>query len=281
MTVTAELAGSQINRLLRNLTGQIRKTLRLPDADVVHDLRVSIRRFDQALLLFAELLDKKHVRKTRRRLKETMALTGAVRNCDIADELIGARFSGARKEIDSQRESAGQFLAHALRRWTDERCSSKLSDWLQVTGAGGVEKINLPRITREFIRLGGNAVESQSPTALHRFRIAAKHYRYTLELLAPIIGRRRASWHLSVMKAVQLRLGNVNDCETVRALAADWNLGRDLNRFLRKRERRQMDRFRDLWNAHLGDPKQARRWAADLRGTGQNDHSSEYSSEED
>lgn len=265
MTVTAEFASSQINRLLRYLTAQIRRILRSSDADAVHDLRVSIRRFDQALLLFAELLEKKHVPGARRRLKEIMALAGAVRNCDIADKLIGARFSGARKEIDSQRESATQSLAHALRRWTEERYSSRLSDWLQVTGAGRVEEVRLQRTTRKFIRLGGKAVGSRSPTALHRFRIAAKHYRYTLELLAPILGRPRAARHLSVMKAVQSRLGNVNDCETVRALAADWNLGKDVNQFLRKRERRQIDEFRKEWNAQFADPKQTRRWAADLR----------------
>jgi CHAD domain-containing protein len=267
VTVTAEFASSQIDRLLRKLTAQIRKTLQLPDADAVHDLRVSIRRFDQALLVFAELLEKKHVRKTRRRLKEIMALAGAVRNCDIADKLIGARFSEARKEIDSRREGGRQSLADVLRRWIDERYSSNLSDWLQVTGAEGVEQVKLHRATRNFSRLGGNAVESQSPTALHRFRIAAKHYRYTLELLAPIIGRRRAARHLSMMKEVQSRLGNVNDCETVRVLAADWNLGKDVNRFLRMKERRQMEKFRDLWNAQFADPKQARRWTEDLRGT--------------
>jgi adenylate cyclase len=264
VTVTAEFASSQINRLLRNLTAQIRKTLRLADADAVHELRVRIRRFDQALLLFAELLEKKHVRKTRRRLKELMALAGAVRNCDIADELIGARFSGAQKEIDNKRESARQSLAHALRCWIDERYSSKLSDWLRVTGAREVEKINLPRLTREFIRLGGKAVESRSPAALHKFRIAAKHYRYTLELVAPIVGRRKAERHLSVTKTVQTRLGNVNDCETVRTMAADWHLGREVDRFLKKRERRQMEEFHNEWNAQFADPKQSRRWAANL-----------------
>ncbi len=267
MTITAEFAGSRVNRLLRNLTAQIRKTLRSPDADAVHDLRVSIRRFDEALLLFAELLEKKYAREARRRLKEIMALAGAVRNCDIADKLIGASFSGARKEIDRQRETATQSLGHRLRRWTDENYSSRLSDWLQVPGARRVEKIRLHRATRKFIRLGGNAVESRSPTALHRFRIAAKHYRYTLELLAPIIGRRRAARHLSVMKGVQSRLGNVNDCETVRVLAADWNLGKDVNRFLRTKERRQMEKFRDLWNRQFADPKQARRWSEDVRDT--------------
>jgi CHAD domain-containing protein len=228
VTITAEFAGSRVNRLLRNPTAQVRKT-RSPDADSVHDLRVRPP-FDEVLLLFLELLEKKHAREARRRLK-IMSLAGAVRNCDIADKLIGASLSGARKESDGRRENARQALAHALRRWTDESCSLRLSDRLQVSGARRVEKVRLHRATRKSIRLGGNAVESRSPTALHRFRIAVKHYRYTLELLAPIIGRRRAARHLSAGKGVQSRVGNVNDCETGRVPAADWNLGKDANNF--------------------------------------------------
>lgn len=246
--VTAKFASFQIHRLLRNLTAAIRKTLRAPDAEAVHDLRVSIRRFDQTLLLFGGMLEKKKVRKSRRRLKKVLALAGAVRNCDIADRLVGGRFRGVRKEIDRRRASALQLLGNLLRRWDQKQRSSKLSDRLQATGTG---RINLRRLSGDFIRLGTRAAESSSPAALHRFRIVAKHYRYTLELLASLIGRRKAAKRLSVMKAVQSRLGSVNDCETVRALAAEWKLGKAVDRFLQKRERQQMARFRKQWNVQF------------------------------
>ena len=175
-------------------------------------------------------------------------------------------FGAVRNPIETHRKSAERSLAGILRRWIDERCSSGLNDWLSITGTRRVENVHLLRITKAVIRLGGKATGSRSPTALHQFRIAAKHYRYTLEILAPIFGRRRTAPRPSVMKAVQSRLGNVNDCETVRTLAADWNLGCDVDRFLRKRERRQMKEFRKEWIAQFADPKQARRWTADLRG---------------
>lgn len=253
--VTAKFASSQIDRLLRNLTVAIRKALRAPNAEAVHDLRVSIRRFDQTLLLFGEMLGKKSVRTGRRRLKKVLTLAGAVRNCDIADRLIAGRFRGVRKVIDSRRARALQSLAGALRRWDQKQRSSRLGDQLQVSGTG---RIDLRRMSGEFIRLGARAAESSSPAALHRFRIAAKHYRYTLELLAPLIGRRKAAQQLSVMKSVQSRLGNVTDCETVRALAAEWKLGNTVERFLRKRERQQMAKFRTQWNAQFADALKGR-----------------------
>ncbi|HVY95052.1 MAG TPA: hypothetical protein VHA14_19960, partial [Bryobacteraceae bacterium] len=70
--------------------------------------------------------------------------------------------------------------------------------------------------------------------------------------------RRKAAQQLSVMKSVQSRLGNVNDCETVRALAAEWKLGNTVERFLRKRERQQMAKFRAQWNAQFADALKGR-----------------------
>lgn len=248
--VTAKFASFRIHRLLRNLTAAIQQTLRAPDAEAVHDLRVSIRRFDQTLLLFGGMLGNKDVRKSRRRLKKVLALAGAVRNCDIADQLIGTRFRQARNEIESQRASALQSLGDGLRRWNEKQRSAKLSDRLQATGTG---TINLRRLSRDFIRLGTRVAESSSPGSLHRFRIAAKHYRYTLELLAPLLGRRKTAKRLSVTKALQSRLGDVNDCEAVRTLAAEWKLGKVVDRFLQKRERQQMARFRRQWNVQFAD----------------------------
>jgi len=101
-----------------------------------------------------------------------------------------------------------------------------------------------------------------SPTTLHRFRIAAKHYRYSLELFAPILGRRLTAAHLTAIKAVQSRLGNVNDCETVRVMAADWKVSGKIDRFLKKRERGQMRMFRKEWRRRFGEADQRRHWLA-------------------
>lgn len=246
MTLQSDFAGCQITLLLRNLTAQVRQTLRSANAEAVHDLRVAIRRFDQALLLFKPLLDRKDIRKTRRKLKGVMELAGNVRNCDIAAELLAGRLDGARQHLDEQRRNASRSLAAALRSWVAEDYSATLRGRLRIDPGCPSMAFDLDRMKNNYMRSGSKAARSESPAALHRFRIAAKHYRYTLEILASIIGR-AADAEMKAIRAVQTRLGNVNDCETVRVMAADWQAGGKIDRFLKERERQQMQEFRREW----------------------------------
>jgi CHAD domain-containing protein len=243
----SDFAGRQINRLLRNLTAQVRQTLRSADADAVHDLRVAIRRFDQALLLFEPLLESKDVRKTRRKLKRVMGLAGNVRNCDIAAQLLAGRLNGTQPYLDEQRSDESRSLVAGLRSWIAGDYSSTLRNRLRIEP--GSLAFDLNRMKKNYMRFGGKAAKSESPAALHRFRIAAKHYRYTLEILASLIGR-VAEAEMKAIRTVQSRLGNVNDCETVRVMAADWPGSGKIDKFLKKRERQQMQKFRQEWKQY-------------------------------
>ena len=272
MTVSSEFAGSQIARLQRDLTSRIRQTLRTARVGAVHDLRVAIRKFDQALIVFEPLLDRKCVRRARRKLKKIMALAGAVRNCDVADDLLNVaddllkgRFRRAGSMIRTQRAEATTALAAALDSWIDEGYPAKLRHRLRIDCPGRALNVGLSRMTEDFVRYGEKAVRRGSPAALHRFRIAAKHYRYTLDLLAPLVGRPATKRHIKLVKAVQSRLGNVNDCETVRRMAAEWFANAAIDKYLEKTERAEMSRFRAEWTRRFADPKFAQRWAEELR----------------
>ena len=59
-----------------------------PDADEVHDLRVAIRRFSQALLIFKPLLETRAVKQMRRDLKGVMDAAAAVRDLDVGMERL-------------------------------------------------------------------------------------------------------------------------------------------------------------------------------------------------
>src|SRR5262245_18030487 len=74
---------------LEKLKKEIRHTTRHPgDEDAIHDLRVAIRRFTQCLRIFAQFFGDARVRKIRHGLKQVMDRCGAVRNCDIALEVL-------------------------------------------------------------------------------------------------------------------------------------------------------------------------------------------------
>jgi CHAD domain-containing protein len=274
VTTTLEFANRQSRHLLRNLTAGIRRTLQSADAETVHNLRVSIRRFMETLLVFQPCLPVKEANKARRRLKRIMTQAGEVRNCDIAATLLVTRFTNLRENIQNQREDARRVLVIALRNWIDRDYSSKLRDSLtaesgardrdfcrsgiRITASG-----MLRHMTKSLFRLGDKAAERASPRALHRFRITAKQYRYTLELFMSV-SEREAGARLNQIKDVQSRLGNINDCETARIMAAGWGCGGDVDKFLKKREQKQMKEFGREWKRGFNDSMNRRNWLSDL-----------------
>src|SRR5215471_13854790 len=115
--------------LLRRLAFQVNQTARLGDADAVHDLRVAIRRFTQCLRVFEQYFPKAEPRKVRRKLKTIMELAAAVRDRDIAVDLLKA--SGIPKGatvlavLTRERKQAEEELLEAIRRSSRDNFSSK------------------------------------------------------------------------------------------------------------------------------------------------------------
>jgi CHAD domain-containing protein len=69
---------------------ELERATRTPDEEAVHDLRVSIRRFSQALRIFAPLLPGKAVKRIRGRMKVVMDAAAVVRDLDVGmQELAG------------------------------------------------------------------------------------------------------------------------------------------------------------------------------------------------
>jgi CHAD domain-containing protein len=74
--------------LLRRLAFQMHRAARLRDPESIHDLRVSIRRFQQCLAVFGQFFPRGQAKKIRRRLHQIMQVAGEIRNRDIALELL-------------------------------------------------------------------------------------------------------------------------------------------------------------------------------------------------
>jgi len=95
----------QTRTLLRRLAFQVSRAARPGDPDAVHDLRVAIRRFTRALRVFQQFLPHGKARKVRHELQDIMDLAAAVRDRDIASELL-----------QEARVPAGSPLVATLRR---------------------------------------------------------------------------------------------------------------------------------------------------------------------
>ena len=116
----------QMNRLLTTLAFQIHRAAKKPGADEIHDLRVSIRRFSQGLLLFTEFFPKWEVKKIKRMLKRMMQLTSEIRNRDIALEYLAEqKVSSHDRRLQRERTQYQRRFKEMVRRWSARDFSAK------------------------------------------------------------------------------------------------------------------------------------------------------------
>lgn len=231
------------------------------DPGGIHDLRVSIRRLTQCFRIFRDLLDPSPVKKLRRRLHKIMENCGAVRNCDIALELLdecGLPESPSVSKLKTSREEAAQKLRRNLKkeRRRHQRAISAADrrpprDWQIAT--------RLPALAADFFQTGSAATApGSSYQILHRFRLRAKRFRYTLERFERFYGSEMATG-AKALKGLQDRLGAINDCvTTIDLLADDPHAVAAIQKLLDQRTRA----FHNYWRSRFTPQKLAwwQRW---------------------
>ena len=255
---TGAFATEQVGGLLRRLAYQTGRTAKSTHASDVHDLRVAIRRFTQALAAFDSCFSVQEVKKIKRRLKKIMRLAGDVRDYDIAIEML-SRFKSAPAAIltsfRKRRKEAERDLTAALRHWVERRTYSKWRAALESRGRDNVHHgpiaatamRALEPMLEEFTSRGKRALGPKaSIEKIHRLRIEAKKVRYTLELFAPVYGASFDGW-IERIKALQDVLGAISDCETVREMIERQGGDRRIESALRRKVSRKLEEFRQLW----------------------------------
>ena len=115
-------AAGQASTQLRRLAFQVNRTARRSDPDSVHDLRVSIRRLAQCLRIFGQFFPLERGKKLQRKLSAVMDLASAVRDRDIAMELLAAAHipcdSALVQGLSQERAGAERSLVDTLQRWS-------------------------------------------------------------------------------------------------------------------------------------------------------------------
>jgi CHAD domain-containing protein len=229
----SKYAATEIRLRLDRFSQNLQRAAEQPeDPKAIHDLRVSIRRAVQACKTFRELFDPASVKRLRRRLHRLMELCGAVRNCDVALILLDQVGAGAGAAVSRLRQARGEAAEKLSRRVKKERLKRYPAPARRSHPKGGGWKLDqslqanlcrvLPALAEEFFAAGVAALPAPaSYRALHRFRLQAKRFRYTLELFAGFYGKEMARG-AAILKALQDRLGAINDCATTIAI-----LGRD------------------------------------------------------
>jgi CHAD domain-containing protein len=216
-------------------------------------------------------------RKIRQGLKKIMLRAGSVRDRDIALRLLAKQSPPAAgplaKQFRTERAEAAKALTLSLKRWVRRNSSATWRSALEGEAAADFRanpvevtaQRMLPRMAKDYFRSGRDATRDKAPAEeLHRFRIAAKNLRYTLELFAPLYGDSLNGLRQQ-LKGVQTLLGGINDCATVRQMASRHAGSEEILAALKKRQRRKTAQFRKHWTAAFASGATAARWTECLR----------------
>ena len=129
-----EFVVEQMNHLLTTLAFAAHRASNKPGPDEIHDLRVSIRRFTQGLLLFPDFFPKWEVKKIKRMLKRMMRLTSEIRNRDIALEFLHRLEATAhRQRLQRERTEYQRQFEEMVRRWSARDFSAKWRNRLSLS----------------------------------------------------------------------------------------------------------------------------------------------------
>jgi CHAD domain-containing protein len=269
----------QIRRLVERLAFQANRVGKSAGAAPVHDLRVAVRRLGSAIATYRVHLPRKPFKRIRKQLKTVLSAAGAVRDYDIAGEILTrTRQPGAialkRCAHELRRENEKSLLRIlknlSLRtrtsKWCDNLSLNASPADFQVDTLEGIATGSLPRLSRRFFDAGERAARSGSLAELHNLRIRAKQFRYTLELFLPIYGGLSQDWVREV-RSVQSILGAINDYRTVLSLATEVGCGNKLRAALKRSQCRKIRTFREVWTERFSGPRAAQ-WARSLRTPG-------------
>jgi triphosphatase len=265
-----KLVRLQTAERLKKLDREVRHAIHKPkDADAIHDLRVSIRRLRQELRIFKAWFEAEDVKGMRRSLRKLMDRCAAVRNCDIAIEVLRAAGCHKRKLVaglEKERQRTREELARKLESWRKEDRARSWRDHLQVRHSSSQESVGeharrlLPAMLDDLFRAGRAATRPDANhQKMHRFRLKTKRVRYTLELFE-VVYAGATKQVMESLKALQDKLGAINDCATTLEMI---RLDRDAAEAVRQLADERVVEFRAYWKKHFG-PREKVRWKAVL-----------------
>jgi inorganic triphosphatase YgiF len=218
------------------------------DPDVVHQMRVAMRRLRAAISLFKDVLADEQRDAIRNELKWISNELGAARDLDvfIAKTLEPLRAKhphepGLADLVSSFQKQREQAYDKAVAAVASQRFRTLVIDtaaWVEagtwVIAGDGLERAipieafaaeELAR-RRKKVKKRGADLADLDPHARHQVRIEVKKLRYATEFFSPVYeGRKARKWKeafLSALESLQEHLGELNDLAVSQEMHPDW-----------------------------------------------------------
>ena len=205
------------------------RVLEKDDPDAVHDLRVASRRLRAALVLASEVSGRKKARRLRKDLRRLGRALGELREADVnagllreesfpespardtgREALLAAVIAEARRlrgrVVKRLEQTDAPSLAGDIRSYAESLGESK-----QDLTLAGFARVHIEQAKRPVLLARERSVRRPTAQNLHQLRIAAKKFRYAVELLSPAFEPRRGGRIRRRLKSLQDLLGRYHD----------------------------------------------------------------------
>jgi CHAD domain-containing protein len=196
------------------------------DPEVLHKLRVALRRLRSLYWAYEPLLDRKDCKLQREEFKYLAYAAGKTRDWDVLrDILLGEEptrlsFGPLLHAVGEHRAAALSFSRRTVRNaGVEDILQSALVSARQQLASQAV-KMTLAEFAESRVELAEKmlkkgvkrAIQPEHPgyAALHEVRIAGKKLRYLLEFFAPVLDARHRE-KIELLAGVQEELGKLND----------------------------------------------------------------------
>jgi CHAD domain-containing protein len=203
--------------------------------EVLHQLRVALRRLDTALGAFGREFGQDGLEALRDRAKMLMGRLAPARDLDVFTEklLSGPPKSGVPKGLPQLKARAEHARDGAWAGVGLCLSSADFEGFVDDVAALASSRLPLSRDKRlpraasrmlqhqmKRVKKRGKAASSAEEADLHRLRIALKKLRYTCEFFAPLYSARKVARYLKRLRELQNHLGDLNDAVNVRHVVA-------------------------------------------------------------
>ncbi len=201
--------------------------------EVVHQLRVGVRRLRSALATFKPVLDGEGLERLAFELQWLGRACEAARNLDVfAEETLkpvelaanpASGIVALRKALDAGRSAAWAQACEAVASHRFRALMIDAAAWLETgtwrfakEAADPLKPFARSALSRHLkkVRSKGRKAWDGDDAARHQLRIEVKKLRYAAEALTGVFGEKRAARYLRPLKDLQDRLGWLNDLAT-------------------------------------------------------------------